>query len=68
MLSVMQQIGCGLQICFDYRLNFDECFVVSSSAHALFEKRKEEAFHQQRHLRLVNGRNFTVCTNICAVA
>jgi len=50
MLSVMQQIGCGLQICFDYRLNFDECFLVSSSAHALFEERKEEAFYQQRHL------------------
>jgi len=65
MLSTMQQIGCDLQAWFHYRLRFATCIFFVSSAHGPFEKRKGKEFvYMRSYLRLINGGNFTVWTNI----
>ena len=52
----------GLQI------QLRKMFFFISSVHALSGKRRKEAFCQQNHVRMMNGGNFTVCTNICVIA
>jgi len=68
MLSAMQQIGNDPQMWFDDTLSFAKCFF-SFRQHRRYFKRKKVAFYLLVELfRLMTGGNFTVCTNIRAVA
>jgi len=60
MLSVMQQIGCDLQIWFDYKLIFAECFFAFHHDMRYLERGKKGLFASS-YLRKMNGGSFTVC-------
>ena len=65
--TAIQQIGYDLQMWFNNRLSLAKCFLFSFHRHALFEKSKEGVFFCGRVIYDWWG-NFTVGTNICAVA
>ena len=68
MLSAMRQIVQDLQAWFDYRLCFAKCFFRFISTCTIWKEARRRGFFISSHLRLMNGGNLAVCTNIRAVA